>query len=87
MYQPSFWRWRYVAWTGPFYSERSDGTPRSAAVRGRQGNNRDTGLRELTDAEISSRARDKSLPRTERRRYQREEKCRGLRNRRKVHGR
>jgi hypothetical protein len=56
-------------------------------VSRRKGNNRDTGLRELTDAEISSLAHDKSLPKAVRQRYMREEKCRGLRNRRKARGR
>lgn len=56
-------------------------------MRGRQGNNRDTGLRELTDAAISSRAHDKKLPMIVRLRYVREEKCRGLRNRKKARGR
>ena len=55
-------------------------------MRRRKGNQRDTELRELTDAEISSRAHDKQLPMRLRLRYMREEKCRGLRNRRKVRG-
>ena len=56
-------------------------------MRGRQGNNRDTELRELSEAEISARARDKSLSKHERRRYQREEECRGPRNRQKADAR
>ena len=46
-------------------------------------NVRDTGLRDIPDEEISRRARDKNLPPQERQRYQREEKARGLRNKRK----
>jgi len=60
---------------------------RPIVVGRRKGNNRDTGLRELTDAEISSRAHDKTLPMIVRLRYMREEKCRGLRNRSKARGR
>jgi hypothetical protein len=43
----------------------------------------DSGLSDLSDEEVSRRARDKSLSGEERRRYQREEKIRGLRNRQK----
>ena len=43
----------------------------------------DTGLSDLSDEEISRRARDKSLSGEERRRYQTEEKVRGLRNKQK----
>ena len=44
------------------------------------GNVRDNGLRHLTDEEISKSARDKSLSPKDRRRYQTEEKARGIRN-------
>jgi hypothetical protein len=44
---------------------------------------RESEFQNLSDEEVSRRARDRSLPRTERRRYQREEKFRGLRDRRK----
>lgn len=44
---------------------------------------RDTGLAHLPDKEIQNRAKDKSLPKAERRRYQTEEKARKLRNREK----
>lgn len=44
---------------------------------------RDTGLSHLTDAELQAGARDKTVSRALRRRYQREEKYRGLRNARK----
>jgi len=47
------------------------------------GNERDTGLRDLSDEEVSRRARDRSLSGEERRRYQKEEKARGLRNKQK----
>jgi hypothetical protein len=43
----------------------------------------DSGLRHLSDAEIVRRARDRSLPKKERRRYQTEEKFRAIRNKRK----
>jgi len=44
---------------------------------------RESEFQSLSDEEVSRRARDKSLPREERRRYQREEKFRGLRSKRK----
>lgn len=47
------------------------------------GNQLDTGLRDLSDEEVKSRARDRNLSGEERRRYQREEKARGERNKRK----
>lgn len=43
----------------------------------------DSGLSDLSDEEISKRARDKSLSGAERRRYQKEEKIRGNRNKQK----
>ena len=43
----------------------------------------DSGLRDVSDEEVSRRARDKSLSSEERRRYQREEKLRGQRNKQK----
>ena len=46
-------------------------------------NMRDSGLANETDAEIQAKARDKSLSPNERKRYQKEEKARGLRNRAK----
>jgi RHS repeat-associated protein len=48
-----------------------------------QGNQKDTGLGNKTDKEIQQGARDKSLSGEERRRYQKEEKARGLRNKQK----
>jgi hypothetical protein len=44
---------------------------------------RDTGLSHLTDAQVQAMARDASIPRKSRRRAQREEKYRGLRNKRR----
>jgi hypothetical protein len=44
---------------------------------------RETEFQNLSDAEISRRARDHSLPRKDRRRYQREEKFRKRRNKQK----
>ncbi len=46
-------------------------------------NVRDTGLADLTDEEVSARARDKSVSKAERRRAQREEKARKQRNKQK----
>ena len=51
--------------------------------KSRQSPGRDSGLKDLTDEEVKSRARDRSLPGNERKRYQREEKVRHLRNKRK----
>jgi RHS repeat-associated protein len=47
------------------------------------GNQRDSGLQGVSDADISAGARDRSKSSEERRRYQKEEKARGLRNRTK----
>jgi len=44
---------------------------------------RESEFQNLSDEEVARRARDKSLPAAERRRYQREEKFRGLRSKRK----
>ena len=57
-----------------------------AKTKGKQ-NIRDTGLRDVPDEEIYKRARDKTLPPSEQKRYQKEEKGRGLRNvtKRKMH--
>ena len=44
---------------------------------------RESEFQNLSDEEVGRRARDKRLPSAERRRYQREEKFRGLRSRRK----
>lgn len=54
-----------------------------AYSKGGQQNVKDSGLAGLSDDEISRRARDKSLPANERLRYQKEEKARGLRNKKK----
>ncbi len=52
-------------------------------AKGGKQNVRDSGLRDVSDDEISRRARDPSLSPEERRRYQKEEKARGLRNKQK----
>lgn len=44
---------------------------------------RESEFQNLSDDEVVRRARDKALPAVERRRYQREEKFRGLRRKRK----
>lgn len=54
--------------------------------RGGKQRQRDSGLAKEKDADISRKARDKSLPTRERRRYQKEEKARGLRNKEKRKG-
>jgi hypothetical protein len=46
----------------------------------------DSGLRHLTDDAIRAGARDRTLPKADRRRFVTEEKFRGLRNRRKRRG-
>ena len=47
------------------------------------GNEKDSGLADLTDDEVVAGAHDNSKSGPERRRYQKEEKARGLRNKRK----
>ena len=54
----------------------------SIAQKGTQ-NQRDSGLTDILDGEISRRAHDNTLTPQERRRYQKEEKARGLRNKEK----
>ena len=54
-----------------------------AYAKGGKQNLSDTGLAPLSDGEITRRAHDPSLSPQERRRYQREEKVRRLRNKRK----
>jgi hypothetical protein len=49
-------------------------------ARSRKSDQRDSEFRELSDDQVSALARDQSLPAQLRRRYQREEKARGLRN-------
>jgi hypothetical protein len=46
----------------------------------REGRQRETDFRNVSDEEVARLARDRTLPKKERRRYQKEEKCRGLRN-------
>jgi RHS repeat-associated protein len=57
--------------------------PANEMGKGGKQNVRDTGLAGIPDAEISRRARDRSLPPEERRRYQKEEKARKQRNKNK----
>ena len=52
-------------------------------MKGGKQNLGDSRLELLSDQEISKRARDPSLSSRERRRYQKEEKFRGIRNKRK----
>lgn len=49
----------------------------------RKGRQRDTGLADYGPEEILARSRDKTIPAAERRRFQREAKARGLRNKAK----
>lgn len=66
-------------------SHRLDLNPFRVAVgrsRGR-GNQKDTGLRDKSDADVAKGDRDRSLPKAERQRYKKEEKARGERNRKK----
>ena len=51
--------------------------------KGGKQNIKDSGLAGLSDAEVSRRAKDKSLSKKERDRYKKEEKARALRNKRK----
>lgn len=46
-------------------------------------NIRDSGLVGLTDAEVSAGAKDKSIPKSERERYKKEDKARKERNKKK----
>ena len=49
----------------------------------RKGNLRETGLRDLSNNEVERRATDPNLSPKQRRRYQKEAKCRRRRNRQK----
>ena len=59
------------------------GAYRSFQAKGGKQNVKDTELANLSDSEISRRARDKSLTPSERKRYQKEEKARKMRNKKK----
>ena len=61
----------------------NNSTQRNVVMSKKATNRRDSGLSGYSDEEIKSKARDKSLPGKERRRYQEEEKVRGLRNKQK----
>ena len=54
----------------------------SAKTKGKE-RVKDTGLANESDEEVQKKAHDRSLPKSEQRRYQTEEKARGLRNRKK----
>lgn len=71
----------YILPTDPMesYVEITTATVNSSKARGKE-HIRDSGLVGLSDAEVSAKARDKSLSPKERKRYQQEEKARGLRN-------
>jgi RHS repeat-associated protein len=49
-------------------------------AKGGKQNVRDSGLKNISDEEVSELAHDKSLPSSQRKRYQKEEKARGLRH-------
>lgn len=53
----------------------------------RKGRQRHTDLQHLTDDDIQYGARDPQRTKAERKRFQHEEKCRGLRNKQKRSGR
>ncbi|MGH2770928.1 MAG: hypothetical protein ACRDJF_10475 [Actinomycetota bacterium] len=78
---------RFVVATGgaAFFGHGVGGLIAHMAKGGKQ-RKRDSGLEGLSDEEVLRRARDPSLPEAERRRYQREEKARGQRNKRKRRG-
>jgi len=54
----------------------------NAKTKGKE-NIQDSGLVQESDLEVQRKAHDKSLPKSEQRRYQKEEKARGLRNKSK----
>ena len=56
-----------------------------AKTKGKE-NVRDSGLANESDEEVSRKARDRSLPKSERRRYITEEKARKFRNKKKRTG-
>lgn len=51
--------------------------------KGHQGNEKDTGLSNVTDEELEQRINDKNTSSKDKKRYQKEQKARGLRNTRK----
>jgi hypothetical protein len=52
----------------------------------RRGRQRDTGLASLSNDEIVRRAHDQTLPKDQRKRYEKEEKARELRNKQRRTG-
>lgn len=70
----------FTTWTLPdFLTFRESSLIHNAKTKAKE-RIRDTGLLDVPDAEIQRKARDKSLPSTERNRYRTEEKARKLRN-------
>jgi hypothetical protein len=78
-------------WVGGKKSAIEDGACFTASLKGERylyagamgRRQRESEFQNLSDEEVARRARDRSLPVVERRRYQREEKFRGLRGKRK----
>lgn len=66
-----------------FLDDLHNNLPKPFWAKGGKQNKRDSGLSGLSDDEISRRARDPNLSGEERRRYQTEEKARGIRNKQK----
>lgn len=75
-YEHELMRIAYDAWVG----NKKDNVILS---KGGKKHIKDTGLADTPDSEISAKARDKSISKEERKRYQKEEKARGLRNKSK----
>jgi RHS repeat-associated protein len=75
-YEHELMRIAYDAWFG----NKKDNVILS---KGGKKHIKDTGLANTPDSEISAKARDKSISKEERKRYQKEEKARGLRNKSK----
>ena len=74
--------------TPPRTTVQPQARPEPVQSRGRgrsrgRGNQKDSGLRDKSDADVAKGARDRSLPKAERQRYKKEEKARGQRNRKK----
>lgn len=76
--------------TPPQTATQPQARPQPTESRGRgrarsrgKGNQGDTGLRDKSDADIKKGARDRSIPKSERQRYKKEEKFRKQRNRQK----
>ena len=68
--------------SGAFFYNKNNKLKIKKSKGGKQ-NIRDSGVANLSDKEVSRRARDKSLSPKERQRYKKEEKARELRNKQK----